>query len=254
MTTNQAAQIDRLITQRARHFAAGDKHGAWLFAADVACCVEPNLGEGGRNLTGAPRASDNGKVSARTFADRAGIGSHDRVLRYLKVWDAAAAHDPPLVPPSSTLNPRSEPELPNDTPSRDDANPTTWEYWWRSVFPITRQSQEPEPSTDSGPSGASRDTSDIDGEPLPPEPPSGLRRLIEELDIGLAMSTIRAKSEWTYRQLAERSDRLTDEDRDDFAEWCGDVRLWLDAIMSVLGRGEIDDEALRRITGDGGAE
>ena len=39
---------DDLIRQRARHFGAGHKHGSWLFAADVACCVAPRAGAGRR--------------------------------------------------------------------------------------------------------------------------------------------------------------------------------------------------------------
>lgn len=100
MTTSE------LIAQRARHFAQGDKHGQWLFAADVACCVEKGAGGGG------PRAGTDpapGKVSIREFARLAG-SSDTTVGYYLAAWDAAARDG--LVTPAAELTPDSEPVLP----------------------------------------------------------------------------------------------------------------------------------------------
>jgi hypothetical protein len=127
--------IDSIITERAQHFALGDRHGGWVFAADVACCVEPGLGEGRPPAnTGAPRASNSGKVSARTFADRAGT-THDRVMRYLRTWMAAAQQG--IVDPADELSPQDTPHLPDIS---------AWDIWWQRANPPAPQPQrEPAP-------------------------------------------------------------------------------------------------------------
>ena len=59
--------IDSIITERAQHFALGDRHGGWVFAADVACCVEPGLGEGRPPAnTGNPVTSYSARQAANT--------------------------------------------------------------------------------------------------------------------------------------------------------------------------------------------
>jgi hypothetical protein len=102
--------LDAVITARAEHFGHGDRHGGWVFAVDVACCVEPGLGEGRPPAnTGNAVTSYSGKVSARTFAERAGV-SHPTVMRYLRAWERAAGAL--LVPPAANLRPDSDPPLP----------------------------------------------------------------------------------------------------------------------------------------------
>jgi hypothetical protein len=81
----------------AAEFAALDRRDAWLFARLVACSVEPDDGNGNRNVR-----NTSGKTSARKFAVAAGT-SAPRVLRYLQGWNAAAARG--WVRPSSELTP-----------------------------------------------------------------------------------------------------------------------------------------------------
>jgi hypothetical protein len=95
--------MDSIITGRARHFGLGDRHGGWVFAADVACCAL-RLGRGRREPS-----ANSGKISAQDFADRAGC-DYTTVLSYLATWERAAGEG--LVPPAATLTPDSEPELP----------------------------------------------------------------------------------------------------------------------------------------------
>jgi hypothetical protein len=104
MTTTRSAS--ELIIQRARHFGQGVKHGGWLFAADVACCVE----RGGKTETAHSASS---KVSIRKFAELGGVErrSATTVLYYLKAWDAAARDG--LVTPAAELTPGDSPDLPD---------------------------------------------------------------------------------------------------------------------------------------------
>jgi hypothetical protein len=131
MTTD----IDSIITERARHFGLGDRHGGWLLAADVACCVEPGEGQiRGLRHVGNLVANDSGKVSARTFAERAGT-SHTTVMKYLRTWQAAALQG--VVPAAEELTPR-------DTPVLHDAE--SWSVWWLATNPPPRpRPREPEP-------------------------------------------------------------------------------------------------------------
>lgn len=91
--TNDLWKID------ARLFRQYDSGEGWPFAACVACSVHPDLGRGKRN-----ERSETGKVSATTFAKVAGT-SVPRVMRFLAVWEAAAADG--LVTPSADLTPGS---------------------------------------------------------------------------------------------------------------------------------------------------
>jgi hypothetical protein len=95
--------IDSIITERARHFGRGDRHGGWLFAADIACCVQ-NAGRGRR-----PDPAT-GKVSAAGFAELAGRAP-GTVRAYLAAWELAAERG--LVPPADSLTPDSDPALPS---------------------------------------------------------------------------------------------------------------------------------------------
>lgn len=86
----------------------------WAFAAAIACSVQPGDGNGNR------RARDSsGKVSARRFA-AAADSSADRVMRYLRIWEAAA--EKKIVPHAKTLTPgtASTMVLP-ETPWKDAA-------------------------------------------------------------------------------------------------------------------------------------
>lgn len=87
----------------------------WAFAAAVACSVQPDLGRGNRN-----ERSDSGKVSASTFARAAGTSS-PRVMRYFRIWAAAAEKG--YVQPADTLKPGTAESitLPTDIAWRDMA-------------------------------------------------------------------------------------------------------------------------------------
>ena len=124
-----------LIRQRARHFGAGDRHGMWLFAADVACCVSPRAGGGSAAVSSETAGA---KVSARTFAGLSGRGPAT-VLRYLKTWDRAA--EAGLVRPAAELMPGDEPDLP-------DAD--RWKDYYRSG----REPSEPSEADDVHPDPA----------------------------------------------------------------------------------------------------
>jgi hypothetical protein len=81
-----------------------------VLAADVACCVQPGEGDGiHRNDHDGVSREPPAKVSAREFAEAGGT-THQRVIRYLDAWDAAA--EAGLVPASATLAPASDPALP----------------------------------------------------------------------------------------------------------------------------------------------
>jgi hypothetical protein len=98
-----------IITQRARHFGRGDRHGGWVLAADVACCVSPAR-PGNRHRPA--ELLQPGKVAARRFARLAGPGiGQASVYHYLKAWNLAAEQG--LVPPSASLAPDSDPPLPD---------------------------------------------------------------------------------------------------------------------------------------------
>lgn len=81
----------RTWESNAKDFALLSKGEGWPFAILVACSVERGLGWGGDPKTRSIRSSDrmDGKVSAQEFADKAGT-THNRVLRFLDAWDAAA--------------------------------------------------------------------------------------------------------------------------------------------------------------------
>ena len=94
-----ADEVDDSWRLDARLFRELDSGEGWPFAACVACSVLRGEGSGKRRERDTSR-----KVSARAFAKVAGT-SADRVLRYLQVWEAAAADD--LVPNPSSLVPGS---------------------------------------------------------------------------------------------------------------------------------------------------
>jgi hypothetical protein len=132
--------MDDLIRQRAQHFGRGDAHGGWLFAADVACSVERGTGQGERTDIQPRRArAEVDKVSASEFAQAAG-GSHDRVLRYLDAWDAAAADG--LVATAADLQPGDQPGLPDAERWSDYFSPTTRRIGRDRVEAVREQARE----------------------------------------------------------------------------------------------------------------
>lgn len=96
----------------AEYFKSLSSREGWPFAAAVACSVQPDLGHGKRN-----DHSDSGKVSASEFARVAGTTA-PRVMRYFKIWEAAANEN--YVSPAETLTPGSAESLslPTETPWR----------------------------------------------------------------------------------------------------------------------------------------
>lgn len=118
-----AETTHELIARRARHFGQGDKHGNWLFAADVACCVERGMGHGQHRSHDDVDSAIIAKVSAREFAEKARC-HRKTVANHLKAWEAAARDG--LVTPAAELTPDSEPDLP-------DAD--RWHGYFESVPP-----------------------------------------------------------------------------------------------------------------------
>ena len=98
----------------------GRGHG-WRLGLLVARSVEPNTGEGGNPSV--VRATDEGKVSARTFAKKANTTA-DRVLRYFNGWRRAA--DDGIVPTAAQLRPGDEVEV---------AKLPAWKDYYRAKSP-----------------------------------------------------------------------------------------------------------------------
>jgi hypothetical protein len=92
--------MTRTAEDNAREYGELSNEEGWPFAVLVACSVEKGVGNGGNPSV--TRVTDEGKISARRFAEIAGTGA-PRVLRYLAAWDKAAAEG--LVPPSADLAP-----------------------------------------------------------------------------------------------------------------------------------------------------
>jgi len=86
----------------AAKFALLDSGEGWPFAVLVACSVESGAGNGVKDGTACAIAQASDKTSAEKFAKKAGTG-RDRVIRYLKAWDAAAADG--HCEPSAKLTP-----------------------------------------------------------------------------------------------------------------------------------------------------
>jgi hypothetical protein len=97
----------------AREFGLHIKQGGWRLGLLVARNVQPGTGHGGDPATRDQRRTRDigGKVSAREFATQAGTHA-DRVLRYLRAWEAAAADG--HVPAAGTLSPGAEVSLDAD--------------------------------------------------------------------------------------------------------------------------------------------
>jgi hypothetical protein len=91
----------------AREFGLHKKQGGWRMGLLVARNVE--RGEGGPRTGSFDPVS---KVSAREFAEKAGLSGHKQVIRYLDRWDEYA--DDGLVPPSTELSPGDEIEIPEE--------------------------------------------------------------------------------------------------------------------------------------------
>jgi hypothetical protein len=99
--------MNRTWKDNADEFAALDQGEGWPFAILIACSVEKGKGHGG---SAHRRDHDDAeKVGAREFAERVGT-SADRVLRYLKAWERAAADG--VVPDADTLSPADSHDVP----------------------------------------------------------------------------------------------------------------------------------------------
>jgi hypothetical protein len=114
------------IDRDAAEFGLHVKQGGWRLGLLVARNVVNN-GPGRRSNSVTAELERTGKTSAETFAKKSGMpGAGDRILRYLKAWDAAAADE--IVPASAELVPGEELDgleidnLPSWTDYYDGAN------------------------------------------------------------------------------------------------------------------------------------
>jgi hypothetical protein len=240
-SNNRAAEmLDRLITQRARHFGVGAQYGQWVFAADVACCVEERRPGRPTNEEIVNRVNNNpedSKVTATEFAARAAV-SVPTVTAYLRAWNLAASEG--LLPHSSTLGPRDHPELPQEY--TDDGRPMgRWQHWYNRA---NRRAEPPAPP--------SRPPADEH-----PPAPAPLDIIPQPDGIGVALTMLRQMAVHGHGVVARLRNigEITAADTERIAARVAMIREVLDMILGLVGGSPPSDEDfdrfLREVTSEG---